>query len=256
VVTCIHDASTGDERSAERGNQYDEGAPDFAFRVENVQFRCEVQGEIEQASERDFKMSVCAVSFARMYVPLLCPEGKLLNPSFRIYWSCWPQIVLFCKWNSGYVTFHIFSGRILQLHSVNECIVACGSDIPADQVRSWLSNRILQGSGDCESCADAQTQSQDATIQFPQAIFEPVSPAQALDASPARGPFCLVREQAIKDQSIYPNDGAGREHDVDEEPWYWHALFHRKGVVQGIIIEREVLVEGRYLVDSGKDSDE
>jgi hypothetical protein len=65
-----------------------------------------------------------------------------------------------------------------------------------------------------------------------------------------------VREQAIKDQSIYPNDGAGREHDVDKEPGYRHTLFDREGVVEGIIVEREVLVEGRYLIDSGKDSDE
>jgi hypothetical protein len=53
MVTSVHDACTGDERSAEGGNQYDEGAPDFALGIKDVQFRCEIQGEIEEAGKGD-----------------------------------------------------------------------------------------------------------------------------------------------------------------------------------------------------------
>ena len=30
-------------------------------------------------------------------LPLLCPDGKLLNPSCRMYWSVCRHMVLFCR---------------------------------------------------------------------------------------------------------------------------------------------------------------
>lgn len=65
-----------------------------------------------------------------------------------------------------------------------------------------------------------------------------------------------MREQAIDDQSVDADYGGWGEHDVDEQPGHWHTLLLGVRIVQGIIVEREGLVEGRELVDNGEDSNE
>jgi hypothetical protein len=84
MVTSVHDTCAGDESCAEGRDHYDECAPDFSLCVEDVQFGGEVQREVEQASERDCGLLVMAMQPLREDVPLLCPEGKLLNPSCRM----------------------------------------------------------------------------------------------------------------------------------------------------------------------------
>jgi hypothetical protein len=57
VVAGVHDAGARDEGRAEGGDHDDEGAPDLALGVHNVQFRREVQREIEQAGKGDYVWS-------------------------------------------------------------------------------------------------------------------------------------------------------------------------------------------------------
>lgn len=65
-------------------------------------------------------------------------------------------------------------------------------DIPIDEIWSWLSNCVLQRSSNGEGRAHTQAKTEDTAVQLPQAVFEPVSAAQALDSSPARGHGSLV----------------------------------------------------------------
>ena len=51
MVARVHDARAGDEGGAEGGEQRDDGFPDFAFGVEDVELGGEVEGEVEEAGE-------------------------------------------------------------------------------------------------------------------------------------------------------------------------------------------------------------
>jgi hypothetical protein len=63
-------------------------------------------------------------------------------------------------------------------------------------------------------------------------------------------------EEAIDNQRVEANDGGGREDDVYAQPGDRDALFGGEGVVQRVVVERELLVEGRNLVDESEDANE
>lgn len=63
-------------------------------------------------------------------------------------------------------------------------------------------------------------------------------------------------ENAIDHQCVEGNDDGGREDDVYAQPKYWNALFYCIRVVEGVVLERKVLVEGRDLIDSSEDANE
>lgn len=51
MMACVHDAGYCDESSAKRWDKDDEGLPNFAFVVEDVQFCGKIDGEVEKACE-------------------------------------------------------------------------------------------------------------------------------------------------------------------------------------------------------------
>jgi hypothetical protein len=53
----VHDASTRNEGGAERWDHDDEGPPDLALGIQNVQLGRKVQREIEQAGKGDCILS-------------------------------------------------------------------------------------------------------------------------------------------------------------------------------------------------------
>lgn len=134
--------------------------------------------------------------------------------------------------------------------------VAQSCSVPGDEIRPWLSNGILESARDGKGSAHTQSETKNAAIQLPEAVLEPISATQALDAGPARGHLGLVREDAIDDQRVYGDDCGGSEDDVDAQPRDGYALFYGKRVVEGVVVEREVLVEGRDLVDNSKEANE
>jgi hypothetical protein len=69
---------------------------------------------------------------------------------------------------------------------------ARGDELPINEIWPWFANGILQSTSDGEGSAYTQPQTEDSTIQLPKAVFEPVSAAQSLEASSARGHFGLV----------------------------------------------------------------
>lgn len=129
-------------------------------------------------------------------------------------------------------------------------------DSPAYEIRPRLPNGILERACDCEGCAHAQTEAQYATIQLPQTVLQPVSATEALDAGSARRHGRLVGEEAIDDQGVEADDGGGREDDIYAQPGDRDTLLGSEGIVQRIVFERKLLVEGRDLVDEGEDADE
>ena len=66
------------------------------------------------------------------------------------------------------------------------------SSIPVDEIRSRLSNGVLQRSCDCEGRAYTQAEAKDTTVQLPQTILESISAAQTLDSSPGSRHGSLV----------------------------------------------------------------
>ena len=84
MVTGVHDTCASDECCAEGRDQDDEGSPNFALSIKDVELGCEVEREVEEASKGDYAELVRAVHGGRRCVPLLCPEGKLLKPSCRM----------------------------------------------------------------------------------------------------------------------------------------------------------------------------
>jgi len=130
------------------------------------------------------------------------------------------------------------------------------SNIPVHEIWPRLSNCILQCTRNGESSTNAQSQAQDAAVQLPQPVFKPIPSRQALDAGSASKHARLVREQAIDDECVNSNDGSRSSNDIDAEPLDGHAFLDGKGVVQGVVVEGEVLVERWDLVDDGEGSDE
>lgn len=128
--------------------------------------------------------------------------------------------------------------------------------IPGDEIGPWLSNGILESTRDGEGSAYTQSKAKNAAVQLPQAVLEAVTAAQALDAGPARGHLGLVGEDAIDDKRVDGDDYSRSEDDVDAQPRDGDALFDGKRVVEGVVVEREVLVEGRDLVDNGEEANE
>ena len=128
--------------------------------------------------------------------------------------------------------------------------------LPGDQIRARLSNGILERACDGEGSADAQAEAQDAAVELPQAVLEPVSASQALETSSARRHLGLVGEEAIENQRVDGDDGGGGENDVYAEPDDGDAFLDGEGIVEGVVFEGEVLVEGRDLVDQSEDANE
>lgn len=54
MVTRVHDARASDERGAEGWHHHDEGPPDLTLRIQDVEFRGEVERKIEETSEGDW----------------------------------------------------------------------------------------------------------------------------------------------------------------------------------------------------------
>lgn len=65
-----------------------------------------------------------------------------------------------------------------------------------------------------------------------------------------------MRKESIDDQCVYSNDDRGRENDIDAQPEYGYALFDGEWIVEGVVFERELLVEGWDLVDDCEGSNE
>ena len=66
----------------------------------------------------------------------------------------------------------------------------------------------------------------------------------------------MVREQAVYDHCVdSDNDGRG-SNDVDAQPEDGDAFMFGKGVVEGVVVEREGLVERFDLVDDCEGYDE
>jgi hypothetical protein len=141
-----------------------------------------------------------------------------------------------------------------QLPNVSACSLARRCNLPADEIGPRLPNGVLEGARNRESRAHTQTEAQNAAVQLPQAVLEPVPAAQLLDSGAARGHLGLVREEAIEDQRVYANDHGGREDDVDAEPGDGDTLLDGEGVVEGVVVQREVLVERRDLIDEREDA--
>lgn len=134
--------------------------------------------------------------------------------------------------------------------------VGIASTVPVHQIWPRLSNRILQRSRNGEGGTNAQSQAQNAAVQFPQPVFEPISSGQALDARASRNHGRLVREQAIDDECVYANDGSWSGDDIDAEPDDGHAFLDGERVVEGVVVEGEVLVERWDFVDNSEGSDQ
>lgn len=65
-----------------------------------------------------------------------------------------------------------------------------------------------------------------------------------------------MRKQAIYNHCVYSNYESGSSDDIDAEPEDRHALFDGIRVVEGVVLEGELLVERWDLVDDGEDSDQ
>jgi hypothetical protein len=101
-----------------------------------------------------------------------------------------------------------YFGSTWQLIDVSWCIprITAWTNVPIDEVGPWLSNCVLQRSGDCESCANTQAKPQDTAVELPQAILEPVPAAQTLHTSPSRGHGRRMREESINDKCVKSDD--------------------------------------------------
>lgn len=61
-----------------------------------------------------------------------------------------------------------------------------------------------------------------------------------------------MREQAVYDHGIYRDNGCGSGDNVDAQPWDGDSLVFCKRIVEGVVVERESLVEWWDLVDDGE----
>jgi len=227
-MACIHDTRARDKRSTQSWNHDDERPPDFALGVHDVQLGSEVEGKIEQASERRAAMS----------------GRKALEAILQ-------DVVICLGTNRDVLEAAV---GVLVINGTHDPVLV--DQAARDEIWPGLANRILQGTRDREGSADTQAQSQNAAVELPQAVLEPVSPTQSFHARDARGHWRLVGEQAIDDQSVDCDYDGWSEHDVDEEPEDGDALLGGKWIVQCVVFERELLVERRDLIDYGEDSNQ
>lgn len=129
-------------------------------------------------------------------------------------------------------------------------------DLPVNDVRSRLPNRILESTCDGKGTTNSQGQAQNATVQLPQTILEPIPATNAGQTGPARRHGRLVRKQAIDDHGVKGNDQSRDRDDIDAQPYDGHALLDGEGIVEGVVLEREGLVKGLDSIDNGEGEDE
>lgn len=63
-------------------------------------------------------------------------------------------------------------------------------------------------------------------------------------------------EQSINDECVESDDDGWATNNDDAQQRDGHALFLGEGVVEGIILQREMLVEGWDLINDGEDANE
>lgn len=127
---------------------------------------------------------------------------------------------------------------------------------PRNDVRSRLSNGILQRASDCKGSTNTEHKAEYTAIQLPKPILEPVASRESLQASPARGHGRLVREDAVYDHGVKGDDYQGAADGKDGSHGDGDALMLGEGIVEGPILEGERLVEGFDLVDDHEDGEE
>jgi hypothetical protein len=114
---------------------------------------------------------------------------------------------------------------------------------PIDQVRPGFAAGILEDLGDHKGQSLRQQQAQDSTIHLPQTVLpSPRAPQLALPRDWVLG--LVVGEQPIDEESV-DDDQDERESTGDAEGVVdGDALVYGVGILEGDILEGEVLVEG------------
>ena len=126
-----------------------------------------------------------------------------------------------------------------------------------DNVRPGLANGIFQGAGDCEGGAHAEHEAQEAAIQFPKAILQPVAAGESLQAaSSGCGHGRLVREDAVYDHGVEGDDDDGAADGQDGGHGDGDALMLGVGVAETPVLEGKGLVVGLDLVDDHENGEE
>lgn len=126
---------------------------------------------------------------------------------------------------------------------------------PVDQVRSRLTARILQCAGDDECRSLGQHQPEDAAVELPQAVLEPVL-AHQLPLSRRNVDRLAVREQPVQDDRVDDDDEHGEAAGDREGERDGHSLVDGVRVVQRVVLQRKRLVEGLDPVEDEESYDE
>jgi hypothetical protein len=157
VMTGVHDARAGDEGSAESWDHDNEGPPDLALGIQDVQFRSKVERKVEQARKGDCMLSMAVRGPCGLVLTAAMSRGKALE---SILQDVVVLLVADCD-----ILESILNGSVDPvLH--NNAAAVCqqprktlrAEDSPAYEVRPRLPDGVLERACDGEGCADAKTQ--------------------------------------------------------------------------------------------------
>jgi hypothetical protein len=85
---------------------------------------------------------------------------------------------------------------------------------------------------------------------------------QAVDIGPARARlFPPIRKKAVDDEGVDGYNNDGKQGGNNKSEWNRDSFFDRERILNCVVFQREVLVEGRYdsidqRVDGGEDAEE
>lgn len=105
-----------------------------------------------------------------------------------------------------------------------------------NQIRSWFSHCILQGTSDDKGRALSEEQAEDSAIEFPKAVLEGVFVPSAMSS-------CRMRKNAIDDEGVEANDDNGDDEGDDQSGANGDALVFSIRILEGVVLESEVLVK-------------
>lgn len=126
---------------------------------------------------------------------------------------------------------------------------------PVDQVRTRLTACILQRTGDNECCSLGQHQPEDAAVELPQPVLEPVL-AHQLPLSRRNVDRLAVREQPVQDDRVDDDDQHGEAAGDREGERDGHSFVDGIRVVQRVVLQGKRLVEGLDPVEDEEAYDE
>lgn len=126
---------------------------------------------------------------------------------------------------------------------------------PVDQVRSRLTARILQCTGDDERCSLGQHQPEDAAVELPQPVLEPVLAHQP-PLSRRNVDRLAVREQPVQDNRVDDDDEHGEAAGDREGKRDGHSFVDGIRVVQRVVLQSKRLVEWLDPVEDEETYDE